>query len=118
MDPREASPTERRRRARLLLAAAAVSAIMVAFGLVYLHVLEAQRQLQLDQLSSVATKDQATYERLRLQVAQLESPQHIISTAEGSLGMHQPASVSYLTPPAGVNAAPSAPAPAAGSGGV
>ena len=31
-------------------------------------------------------------------MAQLGSPQHIISTAEGQLGMRQPASVTYLTP--------------------
>jgi cell division protein FtsL len=72
--------------------------VAVAFALVYLHVVLAQRQFALDHLTTKVQADQATYQRLRLQVAELGSPQHIISTAEGKLGMRQPASVIYLTP--------------------
>jgi len=71
---------------------------MVAFGLVYLHVVLAQRQFALDRLTTQVQAQQTTYQELRLEVAQLGSPAHIISTAEGQLGMRQPASVTYLTP--------------------
>jgi cell division protein FtsL len=88
----------RRRRARAL-ALLAVSLVMtVAFGLVYLHVVLAQRQFALDRLTSKVQAEQATYQNLRLQAAQSGSPQQIISTAEGQLGMRQPPAVSYLTP--------------------
>lgn len=104
-------PTSRLRtravRARLLLCGAAVGSVVIAFSLVYLHVVMAQRQFRLDNLSAQVATQQATYSNLRLQVAQLESPQQIIATAEGKLGMRQPSTVIYL--------APSAPLPAGGS---
>lgn len=108
-------------RARLLLCGAAVVAVVVAFSLVYLHVVMAQRQFRLDSLSAQVAKQQATYSQLRLQVAQFESPQQIIATAEGSLGMRQPSNVTYLSPstplPAGGTATGSAgPNPPAAKG--
>jgi cell division protein FtsL len=87
-------------RTRVLLAASSVLAIVVVFGLVYLHVVLAQRQFELDRLNQQASQAQTQYQNLRLQVAQLSSPQQIISTAEGKLGMRQPASVTYLSPSA------------------
>jgi cell division protein FtsL len=72
--------------------------VAVALGLVYLHVVLAQRQFALDRLTQKVQSDRSTYERLRVQVAELGSPAHIISKAEGQLGMRQPASVTYLTP--------------------
>jgi cell division protein FtsL len=92
------TPAQRRRRARAVLIISATLATLVALGLVYMHVVLAQRQFRLDQLNAEVQKDQATYENLRLQVAELASPQHIISTAEGKLGMIQPAQVTYLSP--------------------
>jgi hypothetical protein len=65
---------------------------------VYLHVVLAQRQVALNRLTAHVAAESTTYQNLRLQVAQLNSPAHIISTAEGQLGMRQPASVTYLTP--------------------
>jgi cell division protein FtsL len=94
-----ASPAQRRRRRRILLGSAAVLAVVVAFGLVYLHVVLAQRQFRVDQLNARVQQDQLTYQKLRLQVAELASPEQIISTAEGKLGMVQPGSVTYLTAP-------------------
>lgn len=85
-------------RARLLLGGAAILAVVIAFSLVYLHVVMAQRQFRLDSLSAQVAKQQTTYSQLRLQVAQLESPQQIIATAEGKLGMRQPSNVTYLSP--------------------
>jgi cell division protein FtsL len=78
--------------------AAAGLVLAVAFGLVYLHVVLAQRQFALDRLTTKVQGEQTLYQSLRLQVAQFGSPAHIISTAEGQLGMRQPASVTYLIP--------------------
>jgi len=89
---------QRRRRARILLASVAGLAAVVAFGLVYLHVVLAQRQFTLDRLNAQVQTAQANYQQLRLKVAELGSPQHIITNAEGRLGMHQPTAVTYVTP--------------------
>jgi cell division protein FtsL len=96
------SPAQRRRLARAILLGAVGLGVSVAFALVYLHVVLAQRQFKLDRLTTQVQQEQATYQKLRLQVAELNSPQHIIATAEGQLGMVQPSGVTYLTPAAGV----------------
>lgn len=90
------SPAQRRRRARTVVGASIAAAGMVGLALVYLHVVLAQRQFALDDMQSRVQKAQATYQDLRLQVAELSSPQHIITEAEGKLGMIQPTSVVYL----------------------
>jgi len=79
---------------------------VISMGLVALHVLIAEAQFRLDSLEQQASAQQARYERLRLDVAQLESPSRIVSVAEGDLGMRQPGSVTYL-PATSVPAGPS-----------
>jgi hypothetical protein len=74
-----------------------VFAAMV-FGLVGVHVILAQNQLRLDRLTAQAAAEQVTYERLRLQVAQLESPARIVKEATDR-GMVMPPGVTYLMPP-------------------
>ena len=69
---------------------------VVGLALVALHVLIAENQFRLDVLQQKASTEQASYEKLRLQVAQLEAPARIVSQAEGRLGMVQPATVTYL----------------------
>ncbi len=105
------TPAQRRRRARALLMAGIGGAAVIGMALVYFHVVLAQRQFALDRLQSQVQQAQATYQQRRLEVAQLGSPQHIISMAEGQLGMVQPAKVTYLTPSAGG-------AQASGTGGI
>jgi hypothetical protein len=56
-------------------------------GLVTFHVLIAENQFTLDRLTQTAATEQASYEKLRLQVAQLEAPARIVSAAEGRLGL-------------------------------
>jgi cell division protein FtsL len=90
--------TPRWNQTRVLALAGAGLVLAVAFGLVYLHVVLAQRQFALDRLTAKVQAEQARYQNLRLQVAQLGSPAQIISTAEGQLGMRPPASVTYLAP--------------------
>lgn len=83
------------------MTAAVVAAVIVVFGLVYLHVVLAQRQFALDRATTKLSQQETQYQLLRLKVAQLEAPARIISTAEGTLGMREPSSVTYLKSPAG-----------------
>jgi cell division protein FtsL len=83
-------------RRRLLVMLGITSVAVVCLALVALHVLIAENQFRLDNLQQQAAAEQASYEKLRLQVAQLEAPARIVSQAEGRLGMVQPASVTYL----------------------
>jgi cell division protein FtsL len=101
------SARQRRRRTRFAVMATGLFVVAVLFGLVGLHVMLAQNQFRLDRLNGQADAEQARYERLRLQLDQLESPKRIISTAQQKLGMVTPSSVTYLTP--------SAPLPASAS---
>jgi hypothetical protein len=70
------------------------------FGLVFavvFHVILAQGQLELDQLSNTITRAQHVYEQRRLQVARMSAPERII-TAAGRLGLQLPeAPPTYLT---------------------
>ena len=99
--PEGLTPAQRRRRARMLVIAAISSVAAIALALVYFHVILAQRQFTIDRLGAQVQTAQSTYQSRRLEVAQLGSPQHIISMAEGSLGMEQPAKVTYLSPSSG-----------------
>ncbi|HLK42548.1 MAG TPA: hypothetical protein VKV34_04350 [Thermoleophilia bacterium] len=96
--PGERSAAAKRRRARLLVAATVTVFAAMVFGLVLVHVVLAQNQLRLDQLNTRAAADEVTYERLRLQVAQLESPARIVNEATDR-GMVTPPGVTYLVPP-------------------
>jgi cell division protein FtsL len=86
-------------RRRLVFSLGIAGAAAVCLALVALHVLIAENQFRLDNLQQQAAAEQASYEKLRLQVAELEAPARIVSQAEGRLGMVQPASVTYLPSP-------------------
>jgi cell division protein FtsL len=89
---------DRRRRARVLTALAVVFVVASLFGLVSSHVVLTQGQFRLEQLERKAADEQARFERLRLQVAQLESPERIVAAAQERLGMVPPPGVKYLSP--------------------
>jgi cell division protein FtsL len=72
--------------------------IAALFGLVASHVVLTQGQFRLEQLEKQAAEEQARFERLRLQVAQLESPERIVAAAQERLGMVPPPGVKYLSP--------------------
>ena len=102
---------------RMLFGLCVATATFVCLGLVYVHVVLAQRQFALDTTNARIAAQETTYQGLRLRVAELSSPANIIATAEGKLGMVQPSSVNYLTPtgadhPASTAAKGSAAAPA------
>jgi cell division protein FtsL len=98
--PGELSAQARKRRARL---AATFTLCLIGAGLfatVAFHVVLTQNQFRLERLRDQATEEQARYQRLRLQVAELESPARIVATAQDRLGMVQPTSIAYLAPQA------------------
>lgn len=89
-----------RRRRRTALVALAVSAVvaLIVFGVVVAHVVLAQNQFALTKLEADSRNKQAEYERLRLEMSELESPNRIILVAHQRLGMVSPANVTYLSP--------------------
>ena len=89
---------DRRRRARLVTGLTVLFVIAALFGLVASHVVLTQGQFRLEQLEKQAAEEQARFERLRLQVAQLESPERIVAAAQERLGMVPPPGVKYLSP--------------------
>jgi hypothetical protein len=95
------SARARRRRARRLVVLGGVGVAAALFGVVAFHVVLTQSQLNLQQLRSKAEAGSVHQQQLRLQAAQLESPERVVSDAQ-RLGMVPPATVRYLSPtPAG-----------------
>lgn len=81
--------------------AVALGAVLVAlcvFGVVVFHVVLTQNQFRLDRLQEQSAQRQARFDRLRLQVAELESPDRVVADAQQRLGMVIPPKVTYLTP--------------------
>ena len=91
-------PVARRARARLLGVLFLLGVGAALFGLVASHVALTQGQFELDRLEARAAEEQARYERLRLQVAELESPARVVAAAQERLGMVPPPGVTYLSP--------------------
>ncbi|HVF74363.1 MAG TPA: hypothetical protein VM938_04890 [Acidimicrobiales bacterium] len=110
--PEDNRQVDRRRRARLRIGFMVLVAVGGLFGLVASHVVLTQGQFRLQRVEANAAEQQAQYERLRLQVAELESPQRIVAAAQERLGMVTPPGVRYLSP-TGVNGGPP---PTAGKG--
>jgi cell division protein FtsL len=100
------STTKKTGRRRLGLTMVILSFAGLCLGLVVLHALIAENQFKLDRLQDQASVAQVQYEKLRLEVAQLEAPARIVSVAEGRLHMVQPGSVTYLPAPATSSGAP------------
>ncbi len=113
----ELAAIRRRRRIRFASMAVAAFVIVLLFAAVGMHVVLAQNQFRLDQLNAQAAAQQSRYQQLQLQVDQLSSPERIIGTAEGKLGMVEPAAVTFLNPSSATPgtttiASPGGPAPA------
>ena len=84
---------------RLALLASAVLTVGTIFGAAIFHVILIQSEFRLDQINKEATKEEARYEKLRLDVAQLSAPDRIVATAQQRLGMVVPPQVAYLMAP-------------------
>ena len=94
------SPRSFRRRRRLVAAAGMLTGLIGVFSLVVVHVELTANQLRLVHLQQQAEGQQQRYLKLRLEVAQLESPERVVATAQ-QLGMVPPTTITYLTAVAG-----------------
>jgi cell division protein FtsL len=94
----------RQRRTRLITLTSLFLVAAGLFGLVVSHVALTQGQFQLERLERDAADQEARYERLRLEVARLESPERIVAAAQERLGMVPPPEVKYLSPTTAVPA--------------
>jgi cell division protein FtsL len=112
VQPHERQPRRRnadaKKRTRLIAVSGILLGAVLLFGLVAAHVLLTQNQFRLQRVQRQAAEEQARYERLRAQVAELESPERVVAAAQERLGMVAPNSVKYLTP-AGVVKSPPPP---------
>ena len=62
------------------------------------HALLIQNQAAVDELDRRVAAEQARYEELRLEVAELSSPQRIMTEAQNDLGMVPAGETVWLTP--------------------
>jgi len=83
------------RRAGVVLT---VLAFVALFAVAASHALLIERQARVDDLDASVAEQQARYEELRLEVAQLSSPERIRSEATERLGMVPAGEVAWLTP--------------------
>jgi len=75
-----------------------VLAFVALFGVAASHALLIQNQANVDELDERVATEEARYEELRLQVAELESPQRISTEAQTQLGMVPAGETEWLTP--------------------
>jgi len=106
--PNYVSARTRQRRARLLVVLAGAAIAAALFGVVAFHVVLTQNQLDLQHLRTEADAASVKQQQLRLQAAQLESPERVVDDAQ-KLGMVPPATVRYLSPDGTAPPAPSKP---------
>jgi hypothetical protein len=92
------APRFRRRRAGVVAAFVMLSLFGVMIGLVAFQTRLAQGQGKLDRLEREAREEQLRYDKLRGDVAVLESPAHIVSAALAQ-GMVSPGDIKYVTTP-------------------
>lgn len=93
-------PGPRRARIGIVTAVATLIIFGILLGLVLFQTMMVQNQSRLDRLDTQVRDQQATYQQLRLQVAQLEAPSRIVAAASQNLGMVPPPGTTYLTPSA------------------
>ena len=100
--PKQQASTRRRvsarQRRRLLVTMCTTITVALAFGVAISQVIVAQNQDRLDKLNHRVSAAQQRYEKLRYQVAQLESPERIVAAAHNRLGMVEPDHVTYVPP--------------------
>jgi cell division protein FtsL len=75
-----------------------VIGFVALFGVAVCHALIIQNQASVDQLDRRVAEEQARYEKLRLEVAELSSPQRIMTEAQNDLGMVPAGETMWLTP--------------------
>jgi len=91
-------PRVRRRRTAVVTIIAMTVMFAVMLGLAAFQTLIAQGQESLDHLRVQTSDAQVAFAKLRLQVAQLQSPSRIVSVAEQRLGLVPPNTIHYVAP--------------------
>jgi cell division protein FtsL len=87
-----------RRLSRLGTAIAGLAACFGLFGVVGVHVMLAQGQADVQRLQARVQQEEDRQQRLRMDVAVLEAPTRVVTTAENDLGMVSPQTVVSLAP--------------------
>jgi cell division protein FtsL len=87
-----------RQSRRALVTVCVVLTVALAFGVVASQVIVAQNQNRLDKLNRRLDTAQTRYERLRYQLAELESRERVVATAHERLGMVEPTKVNFVAP--------------------
>ncbi len=88
----------RRRRARRSLVVAGVLAVAALLALAGVNAVLVSNQVRLDALEQQVVEAQARHQALRLEVATLEAPARVVSTATDRLGMVPPERITYVQP--------------------
>lgn len=98
---RVVAPAERTRRSLTPAMAVLLTALVFAtlFAVAIAHTVLVQGQVKLDRLDAQLTQEQARYQQLRKDVAELESPDRVVADALAQ-GMVEPDDLVYLQPPA------------------
>ena len=96
------APSPRRRSVGALVAALCAVIFVGLLGLTAVQLTLAQNQARLDRVNREVQDARAYYDRLRLAVARLQSPDYIVPTATERLGMVPATAPTYLTPTADV----------------
>lgn len=96
---RVVAPAERVRRRLTPAAGVVLTAALFAtlFAIAIAHTVLVQGQIRLDRLDDQLTVEQARYQRLRNEVAEMEAPGRVVAAAQG-LGMVAPDDLVYLQP--------------------
>jgi cell division protein FtsL len=96
---RVVAPSERVRRRLTPAMGVLLTGLLFAtlFAIATAHTLLVQGQIRLDDLDSQLTVEQARYQELRKEVAEMESPTRVVTAAQG-LGMVAPDDLVYLQP--------------------
>lgn len=89
---------KRQRRLRVLVLLVGFVMAVSLFALAAFHAVLATGQAELDRIEGEVSDAQSQYERLRLDVAELEAPSRIVREAQTRLGMVPPPDITYLTP--------------------
>ncbi|MFZ6005979.1 MAG: hypothetical protein ACOYXM_18820 [Actinomycetota bacterium] len=96
---RVVAPNERTRRRLTPAAGVLLTALLFAvlFAIAIAHTVLVQGQIRLDELDAQLTVEQARYQELRKEVAEMESPARVVEAAQ-ALGMVAPDDLVYLQP--------------------
>jgi cell division protein FtsB len=92
----------RRRSIGLLVAGLCATIFVGLLGLTGVQVTLAQNQQRIDQANRDVQQAKDYYDRLRLAVAKLQSPDYIVPAATQRLGMVPATAAAYLTPSADI----------------